>query len=69
MPGNGITVDVEGGDIVVSHLPSGVIAEYYKPKSEPQLILRRRSPTNDHALLAILWEAANTKARELGWIV
>jgi len=63
------TVEVESGDIVVSHLRSGVTAEYYKPKSEPQLILRRRSPTNDYTLLARIWEVANHKARELGWIV
>jgi len=64
-----LMVKVEHGDIIVSHQPSGVMAEYYKPKSEPQLILRRRSPTTDYALLARIWEAANHKARELGWIV
>jgi hypothetical protein len=36
---------------------------------EPQLKLRRRTDTNDHALLARSWQAANDKARELGWIV
>jgi hypothetical protein len=64
-----LTVEVIRGDIIVSHALSGVKAEYYKPANEPQLILRRRTPTNDYALLARIWEAANHKARELGWIV
>ena len=45
------------------------IATYYKRANEPQLILSRRTPTNDHDLLAAAWKAANDKARELGWIV
>jgi hypothetical protein len=44
-------------------------AVYYKPTNKPQLILRRRSDTDDHELLARAWQAANDKARELGWIV
>jgi hypothetical protein len=43
-------------------------AVYYKPTNQPQLILRRRSDTNDRQLLAQAWQAANDKARELGWI-
>jgi hypothetical protein len=31
--------------------------------------LRRRSETDDNELLARAWQAANDKARELGWIV
>jgi hypothetical protein len=41
----------------------------YKPTNQPQLILGRRSDTDDHELLARAWQAANDKARELGWIV
>ena len=48
---------------------SGFYAVYYKPTNKPQLILRRRSDTDDHELLARAWQAANDKARELGWIV
>jgi hypothetical protein len=44
-------------------------AVYFKPSDQPQLILRRRTQTDDHELLAQAWEAANDKARELGWIV
>jgi hypothetical protein len=61
-----ITVVVQDGDIVVS--VAGFSAVYYKPSNEPQLILRRRTDTDDHELIARAWEAANEKARELGWI-
>jgi hypothetical protein len=62
-----VTVVVQDGDIVVS--VAGFCAVYYKPNNQPQLILRRRSETDDHTLLAQAWRAANDKARELGWIV
>jgi hypothetical protein len=58
---------VQDGDIVVS--VAGFCAVYYKPNNQPQLILRRRSETDDQTLLAQTWRAANDKARELGWIV
>ena len=57
-----VTVIVQEGDIVVS--VAGFCAVYYKPDNQPQLILRRRSETDDHALLAAAWQAANDKARE-----
>ena len=60
-------VVVQNGDIIVG--TSDFHAVYYKPSNEPQLVLRRRSDTNDHELLAQAWQAANAKARELGWIV
>lgn len=44
-------------------------AVYFKPADKPQLILRNHTDTDDHALLAAAWQAANEKARELGWIV
>ena len=59
-------VVVQDGDIIVS--VSGFYAVYFKPSNHPQLILRRRSDTDDHELLAQAWPAANDKARELGWI-
>jgi hypothetical protein len=55
---------VQEGGIVVS--VAGFCAVYYKPNNQPQLILRRRSETDDHTLLARAWQAANDKARELG---
>ena len=66
-PSDHVTVVVQDGDIVVS--VAGFCAVYYKPNNQPQLILRRRSETDDHTLLAQAWRAANDKARELGWIV
>jgi hypothetical protein len=62
-----IIVVLQDGDIIVS--VAGFLAVYYKPANQPQLILRSRSATDDHALLARAWQAANDKARELGWIV
>ena len=48
---------------------TGAFAIYVKSSSEPQLRLMRRSPSADHVLLAQAGQAANDKARELGWIV
>lgn len=62
-----VTALVQDGDIIVS--VSYFCAVYYKPANQPQLTLRRRSETDDHELLARAWQAANDKARELGWIV
>jgi len=61
-----VTVVVQDGDIIVS--VTGFCAVFYKPTNQPQLILRRRTDTGDHELLAQAWQAANEKARELGWI-
>ena len=65
-PSDHVTVVVQDGDIVVS--VAGFCAVYYKPSNQPQLILRRRTDTDDHELIARAWQAANEKARELGWI-
>jgi hypothetical protein len=62
-----VQVKERQGDLVV--VSGDFCAVYYKPESQPQLILRRRTATDDHALLAAAWQAANEKARELGWIV
>ena len=47
----------------------GFKAIYYKPTGRPHLILRERTKTDDHELLADAFLAAVAKARELGWIV
>ena len=67
MPDSEFTVDERDGDIIVTR--DDFCAVYYKPDRQPQLMLRRRTPTDDYALLARSWQAANDKARELGWIV
>ena len=64
-----LQVEERDGEIIVMRSDALFIATYSKRANEPQLILRRRTPTNDHALLAAAWKAANDKARELGWIV
>jgi hypothetical protein len=55
--------------IVITDPATGFYAIYSKPSDRPQLILQRRRPTKDHALVARARHAANEKARELGWIV
>jgi hypothetical protein len=64
------SIDVlHGEDIIVSCGAPGFCAVYYKPSDQPQLILRHRTRTDDNELLAAAWQAANDKARQLGWIV
>ena len=61
-------VEEQDGDIIVTD--GAFTAVYFKPdKLDPQLKLKRRTHTDDHALLARAWIAAVSKARELGWIV
>ena len=55
-------VVVQDDDIIVS--VADFYAVYFKPTNQPQLILRRRTDTDDHELLARAWQAANDKARE-----
>jgi hypothetical protein len=62
-------VKVRGDEIVVTVPNTDFAAIYYKPADQPQLILKRRTETEDYELLARVWQAANTKARQLGWIV
>jgi len=62
-------VHVHNGEIVVTQPEHGFCAIYTKPAHQPQLVLKHRAQTNDHVLMARAWEAANDKARELGWIV
>jgi len=51
----------------MQHSPE-FIAVYAMAPDEPQLKLQSRSKADDHTLLAQAWQAANEKARELGWI-
>ena len=60
---------MQDGNVVVN-LPNGRFkAKYYKLAGRPHLILRERTKTNDHELLADAFKVAADKARELGWIV
>jgi hypothetical protein len=62
-------VGVDEGRIIVRDPATGFFAIYSKPSDRPHLLLERRKPTDDHALLARSWIAAVSKARDLGWIV
>ena len=61
-------VIVTGDEIVVTS-DAGFRAAYCRRPHHPQLIIRRRIDTDDHEVIAQAWQAANDKARELGWIV
>jgi hypothetical protein len=61
-----LIAELRGDEIIVRAL--GFYAAYAKSSDAPQLILRRRTDTVDHALLPRAWQAANDKARELGWM-
>jgi len=61
--------EVRGDLIVVTDPATQFFAIYTKPTGQSQLILKRRTETDDYEILAGAWQAANTKARELGWIV
>lgn len=56
MPETVFQVDQREGDLIVT---SGEFyAVYFKPVGQPQLILRGRTPTNDHDLLAQAGQSA-----------
>ena len=61
-------VRVQDDEIVVTS-GTGFRAAYCKRPNHPQLKVRRRTETDDQEVLAQAWQAANAKARELGWIV
>src|SRR6476660_5130087 len=48
----GFRINVHNGDIIVWSANPGFIASYYKPQDQPQLLLRHRTRTDDHELLA-----------------
>ena len=57
------------GDLIIVREPATLFYAIFSLSSdEPQLVIKRRRPTQDRALVAGARKAANTKARELGWI-
>jgi hypothetical protein len=60
-------VMVNGDEIIVTS-SMGFRASYCRRPHQPQLIVRRCTDTDDHEMIAQAWQAANDKARELGWI-
>ena len=62
-----LSVEVRGNEIIV--ITADFRAVYCKAKDRAQLVMRGRTATEDYELLARVWQVANDKARELGWIV
>ena len=61
-------VSVSGDLIVVIDPATRFYAIFSNASNQSRLVLERRGPTTDRTLLAGARRAANTKARELGWI-
>lgn len=71
-----IKVEVEDEHIVVSMEGTSFRTAYFKSADEPRLIqsptmsVEKEAPAQRRKEFeALAWEAANAKARELGWIV
>jgi hypothetical protein len=71
-----LDVEVQGGDITITLPGSSYTVTYYKPKKSPQLLAKRIADRDDPRVamrlsefLAQAWRLANSKARDLGWIV
>ena len=64
-----LQVEVRGDLIIITHPATQFFAVYVKPNNRSELVLKRRTDTGDNVLLVQVWQAANAKARELGWIV
>ena len=69
-------VEVHGADVFVALPHSNHRATYRKSTDSAHLIMTEASSPDDPAssltpaeFLGLAWEAANNKARELGWIV
>jgi hypothetical protein len=63
-----LLVAVEGDEIIVT-TSDGFWGAYCKRPYSPGLKLTRSSGSGDHEMLARTLQAANDKARELGWFV
>ena len=68
--------EVQDGQIIVTLPLSGYCASFRKPANSIQLVVRSafttdrsNKPISKDEFFAIAWDAANEKARELGWIV
>ena len=71
-----LRVEVLGDEIIVILPATSYGVTYYKPADSPQLLAKNfhsksdsRVPITEAEFLARAWQAANAKARELGWIV
>jgi hypothetical protein len=70
-----IKIDVEGDLMVVSMPGTSYRAIYFSSPDKsklikaPNLTVDKDAPMTHEDFEALAWEAANEKARELGWIV
>jgi hypothetical protein len=68
-------IEVQDGQIVVTLLQTGYCASYHKAANLPHVVRSAfmtdlsNEPISKEEFFAIAWDAANDKARELGWIV
>jgi hypothetical protein len=62
-------VSVLDDRIVLIDPVTGFYGIYAMHPTRSQLISVRRRPTRNEGLVELAWQAANDKARELGWIV
>jgi len=68
-------IEVQDGQIVVTLPQTGYCASYHKAAILPQVVRSAfmtdlsNEPISKEEFFAIAWDAANDKARELGWIV
>ena len=76
MTGWKLDCHVRDDEIIVTLPGTTYTVAYYKPERSPQLLARFISDVDDKRVgltlsefLARAWKAANSKARELGWIV
>ena len=60
-------VEVRDDEIIVTKSDSKFRIVYHKAEDQPQLIAKG-TPHGNYDFLAQAWQAANDKARELGWI-
>jgi hypothetical protein len=71
-----LRIEVLGDEIIVILPATSYGVRFYKPDGSPQLLMRNfrskidsRAPITEAEFLTRAWQAANDKARELGWIV
>jgi hypothetical protein len=76
MSADGLHIEVQGGDIIVTMPGTSYRVVYYKPAGSPRLLTKEFPVKNDRrasvkvvTFLALARKLATDKARELGWIV
>jgi len=63
-----LRVEVSSEEIIVTQRGSKFRVVYRKSHDQPQLVVKG-TPHGNYNFLARAWQAANDKARELGWNV